>query len=162
MTAAARVPAIAPGRRAPRFPRYPLFAAIGLVLFAAGAIVFGQTTGIGTVRVALGTPQAIRDIVLTRHDDDTVVVADARSGATVAVFPAGEGGFVRGALRPLARMRLAAGAAADKPYRLIRWDSGAISLSDTATGERIYLDAFGADNAAAFAQFLDSPGRIAR
>jgi hypothetical protein len=33
---------------------------------------------------------------------------------------------------------------------MIRWENGSVSLSDTATGERIYLNAFGPDNAAAY------------
>jgi hypothetical protein len=37
------------------------------------------------------------------------------------------------------------------PYRLILWEDGRLSLSDTATGQRYYLNAFGIDNARAFA-----------
>jgi putative photosynthetic complex assembly protein len=65
---------------------------------------------------------------------------------------------VRGSLRALSRMRLMAETPEGLPYRLIRWENGSVSLSDTATGERIYLNAFGPDNAAAYAELLASRG----
>jgi putative photosynthetic complex assembly protein len=51
-------------------------------------------------------------------------------------------------------MRQVATVPFDTPYRLIKWEAGAVSLSDTGTGERIYLDAFGPDNVAAFEALL--------
>jgi putative photosynthetic complex assembly protein len=58
----------------------------------------------------------------------------------------------------LTRIRQVAGTPLDQPYRIIKWESGAVSLSDTATGERIYLNAFGPDHAAAYEQLLASRG----
>ena len=144
-----------PPRVAPSFPRLPLYGALALIAFACAATVFGRITDIGTVRVRIGEPVAMRDLVLTRIGDGRIVVADAGSGATIEEIPEGEGGFVRGSLRGLERLRLVREVPNTVPYRLIRWDSGAVSLSDTGTGERIYLDAFGPDNAAAFARFLN-------
>ena len=83
---------------------------------------------------------------------------DAATGERIAELQPGEGGFVRGSLRAFDRMRLVAQAPADAPLRIIRWENGAISLSDTATGERVYLNAFGPDNAAAYAAFLENHG----
>jgi len=65
---------------------------------------------------------------------------------------------VRGSLRALTRMRLVAEMPESLPYRLIRWENGSVSLSDTATGERLYLNAFGPDIAAAYAEMLASRG----
>lgn len=144
-----------PRRRAPiRFPRLPLFGALGFVAFAAVATVFGQQTGIGVVKLDAGTPVAIRDIVLSQGGDAVITVTDAATGETIAAFEDGEGGFVRGSLRGLDRIRMIAGVPQDQPYRIIEWAGGAVSLSDTGTGERLYLDAFGPDNVAAFAAFL--------
>lgn len=137
-----------------RFPRLPLYSALSFVGFAFVAIVFGQATGIGTVRLDLGAPAAIRDIVLFEEPGETIGVKDAVSGSVIATYGVSEGGFVRGSVRGLQRMRLVAGVPPAAPYRLIRWDNGAVSLSDTATGERLYLEAFGPDNAAAFASLL--------
>ncbi|MFN3459493.1 MAG: photosynthetic complex assembly protein PuhC [Oceanibaculum sp.] len=143
------------GRKPNLFPTKILAAAIALLVFTAGAVLFGQLTGIGTVRVESGSPVAVRDIVILRTAADEVIVRDAASGREVVRYAVDEGGFVRGSLRAFARMRQVAKVPLEAPYRLIRWESGQVSLSDTATGERIYLEAFGRDNAAAFAALLD-------
>lgn len=143
------------GKKPNLFPAKILVAAIALLAFTAGAILFGQLTGIGTVRVQSGSPVAVRDIVILRTAADEVIVRDAASGSEIARYAAEKGGFVRGSLRAFARMRQVANVPLEAPYRLIRWESGQVSLSDTATGERIYLEAFGRDNAAAFAVLLD-------
>lgn len=141
-----------------RFPARVLFAVLALLVFTAAAIVFGQTTGIGVVRAEIGAPQAIRDIVLLRAPGDVVVVRDAATAREIARYAPDTGGFVRGSLRALERMRLVANVPVETPWRLIRWDTGRVSLSDTATGERFYLEAFGRDNAAAFAALLSDQG----
>lgn len=145
-----------PGQPGTAFPRKLLLGAALVAGFAIVATVFGQTTGIGTVKVNMGEPSAIRDIHLARGDDGLVRVSDAATGAEIAAYAEGEGGFVSGSVRGLDRMRQTSQAAMTAPYRLIRWTNGAVSLSDTATGERIYLNAFGPDNAAAFARLLDT------
>jgi len=142
-------------RRSARFPKVPLISVFLLLSFAIGAVLFGQTTGIGTIKNAIGAPVAIRDIVLSKSEGDVVVVTDARSGQVISEFAPQEGGFVRGSLRALERMRLVSKIPQDHPYRVIKWENGAVSLSDTATGERLYLNAFGKDNAAAFEKFLE-------
>ena len=142
------------GKGINRFPRFPLYSALALLVFAIAAIVFGQTTGIGVVKNEFGNPAAIRDLVLTRGENGDVLVLDYKSGLQLAAYGENEGGFVRGSLRGLERIRFVAKIPATEPYRLIRWENGAVSLSDTATGERLYLNAFGRDNVAAFEQFL--------
>lgn len=150
------------GRKANPFPRPVLLGAIAMLLFSAGAIVFGQATGMGLVKTQVGTPADIRDIRMLRHADDRVAVIDAVTGVEIVSYGPTEGGFIRGSMRALERMRLVAGIPMETPYRLIRWDTGRVSLSDTRTGERIYLEAFGRDNAAAFASLLDMKGGAVR
>ena len=145
------------GRATNRFPVAILLGAIGLVVFSAGAILFGQTTGLGLVKQEGGRPIALRDVTITRAPGDVVIVSDAATGATIAAFPQDAGGFVRGSLRAFERMRQVAAVPTGAAYRIIKWDTGRVSLSDTATGERIYLEAFGRDNAAAFAALLGLP-----
>lgn len=142
------------GRQTNRFPKLPLYSALVLLAFSIAAVVFGQTTGIGVVKNEFGKPAAIRDLVLTRNDAGDVLVLDHRTGRQLAAYGENEGGFVRGSLRGLERIRFIEKIPATEPYRLIRWENGAVSLSDTVTGERLYLNAFGKDNAAAFEQFL--------
>ncbi|PPD19905.1 MAG: photosynthetic complex assembly protein, partial [Methylocystis sp.] len=43
---------------------------------------------------------------------------------------------------------------ASTPFALTRWSDGTVSLEDSATGRRVNLDAFGPDNARAFAQLF--------
>lgn len=142
------------GKRTNTFPKGVLLGAVALLVFAAGAIVFGQTTGIGVIKHRAGSPVAIRDVTITRTADDSVMVKDARSGALIAAYEKDRGGFVRGSLRAFERMRMVAKVSETAPYRIIKWEAGTVSLSDTATGERIYLEAFGKDNAAAFEVLL--------
>lgn len=146
------------GKAPNRFPAKMLLAALALVVFTTCAIIFGQTTGLGLVKQEVGTPTAIRDIVLARGDGDLVVVRDANTGDDIISYGPTAGGFVRGSLRAFERMRTVAAVPVETPYRLIKWDTGRVSLSDTATGERIYLEAFGRDNAAAFAALIDTHG----
>lgn len=146
------------GKTPNRVPRSVFFGLVGLLAFTAGAIVFGQTTGLGLVKQQLGAPIAIRDLTITRSTSDFVIVSDAGSGREIASYGPQAGGFVRGSLRAFERMRQVAKVPFDTPYRLIKWDAGAVSLSDTGTGERIYLDAFGRDNVAAFEALLGSQG----
>lgn len=146
-------------RARPAFPRLPLFGAFALLAFSVVAIIFGQTTGIGTVRVDHGDPVAIRDIVIAKQADETVTVIDANTGEMIRRFAAEEGGFVRGSLPAFNRMREVAGEPVDAPFRLIRWQNGAVSISDTTNGRRIFLNAFGPDHAAQYDSFLSGYGR---
>lgn len=137
------------------FPRLPLFGALALIGFAVAATIFGQVTEIGTLRVDRGSPLAVRDITILDGVNDTVVVRDAVTGEVLGEYGPTEGGFVRGSLRGLKRFRLVEEASHDAPWRLMRWQSGAVSISDTVTGQRIYLNAFGPDQVAAFETFLE-------
>jgi putative photosynthetic complex assembly protein len=136
----------------------PLYGAFALIAFAAAAIIFGQTTGLGTVSASNGNPVGIRDIVLTIKPGDMLSVTDAISGEEIASYAPQEGGFVRGSMRAFNRMRFVDTVETSQPYRIIQWENGAVTLSDTVTGERYFLNAFGPDNAAAFAKLIDAKG----
>ncbi len=89
----------------------------------------------------------------------SVAVIDAADGARVATLPPVEnGGFVRGVLRALARERLKSGAGAEAAFQLELWSSGALTLTDPATGRVVELSAFGRTNRAAFLAFLPAAG----
>ena len=55
----------------------------------------------------------------------------------------------------LAQARLREGLSRNPPFRLTRWDNGTLTLDDVASGRRINLEAFGRDNAVAFARLLE-------
>jgi putative photosynthetic complex assembly protein len=67
----------------------------------------------------------------------------------------GQAGFVRGILRALARDRRIRQISGDDAFELISRADGRLTLIDLATNNRIDLEAFGKDNAAQFAAFLN-------
>jgi putative photosynthetic complex assembly protein len=138
------------------FPRTMLVTAGLMIAFAIGAAGFGRATHIGTVSVA--ESQAWQSIRVRFEDrpDGAIVMLDEASGDERARLAAGQGGFVRGVLRSLARERAQSGIDAGPPFELTRWQDGRLSLQDLATGRRIEIDAFGPDNAASFRNLLDS------
>lgn len=144
--------------RRTRFPRMPLFAALALVAFSAAATIFGQITEIGTVRVASGQPVAMRDLVFDRQSDGSTAIADAISGDLIEIMEADAGGFILGTVRGLTQTRSVRKIAPETPYRLIAWSDGALTLSDTGTGERVVLNAFGPTNEQAFRVLLEQKG----
>jgi putative photosynthetic complex assembly protein len=146
------------GKRARPFPKLALFGALALLVFAIAATIFGKQTGIGTIRNPVMSPVAIRDLVITDMPGDRLSVVDAATGDRLEIIAPNKDGFIRGAMNGLRRERMLRGKPVDAPWRLIRWDNGRLTLSDTATGQRVELDAFGKTNAAAFARFLDNKG----
>jgi putative photosynthetic complex assembly protein len=134
--------------------RWPFYAAAALILFAISATVFGQKTEIGTLRYEEGQPVDIRDIRLIETPDGVITVSDAQMGGEIARFAPGEGGFVRGSLQGLRRDRSLRQIKPETPYRLILWSNHRLTLSDTGSGLRVDLLAFGQTNAGAYAKFL--------
>jgi len=67
-------------------------------------------------------------------------------------------GFVRGVLRGFARARKLRGLDRDAHFVLTRWADGRLSMHDPQTGHVVALEAFGPDNAAAFARLMRAPG----
>ncbi|MEE4330593.1 MAG: photosynthetic complex assembly protein PuhC [Wenzhouxiangella sp.] len=70
------------------------------------------------------------------------------------VVEPGEGGFIRGVLRSLARARRASGISREEPFRLILQTDGVMLLEDPATAQRIYLPAFGPTNLETFRRII--------
>lgn len=99
-------------------------------------------------------PMAERQLRFVDRGDGAVVVSDAQTGGQVAVIEPAEGGFVRGAMRGLARARFAAGIGAEVPFRLVGWSDGRLTFEDPATGTKLEMAAFGHTNAEAFLRFL--------
>lgn len=72
----------------------------------------------------------------------------------VTILPPDTNGFVRGALRAMARVRKVHAVGPDDPFVLVYHARGRLQLVDPAIGTVIDLRAFGADNAAAFARLM--------
>jgi putative photosynthetic complex assembly protein len=137
------------------FPRAPLFGAAALVLLAlaaAGLGRFGRAPAVAEIAAS-----AQRDLRFADRDDGAILVYQTGIADPVAVVT-GQAGFLRGTLRALARERRLDRLGADAPFRLSAWPDGRLTLDDTATGQRIELEAFGSDNAAVFARLLAAQG----
>ena len=88
--------------------------------------------------------------------DGSIGILDPERGTPLSTL-SGEQGFVRGALRALARERRRAEHGPDAPFELVARSDGRLTLRDPLTGQRIDLEAFGPTNAGAFARLLDLP-----
>ncbi|MEG3177845.1 photosynthetic complex assembly protein PuhC [Sphingomonas sp. RB3P16] len=102
-------------------------------------------------------PLQTRTLRFLDEADRGVRIIDVGSGDVAGtIVPGQETGFIRGVMRGLARERRMHGIGSAPPFELTRWQDGELSLTDTATGRSIELDAFGTTNRAAFAALLDT------
>lgn len=93
--------------------------------------------------------------------DGSVLISDAKSGKAVSVIGFGKGGFVRATMHRLAKARKAVGIGSQPPFRLVRWENGALSLIDPETGKQAEIYGFGRDHVRAFADMLVEPPMLA-
>jgi putative photosynthetic complex assembly protein len=138
-------------------PPIPRGVLIGAALMIALTIVLSgaaRLTGIGTTRMPAAIAVESRDLHFADQHDGSIVVTEATTGRTVAVVQPGTNGFLRGALRGLARERKREDIGAGPAFRLVRWADGRLTLEDPATGRVIDLAAFGPTNSGAFAELL--------
>ncbi len=140
-----------PARR-DTFPRWFLLGAGGLVAFSLISVGLVRITGNGPdQRMAAATVE--RPLRFEDRPDGSIAVIDGRTAELVSSIE-GEQGFVRGALRALARERKSRGLGAEQPFQLIARADGRLTLFDPVTDQRVDLESFGPTNAAAFAQLL--------
>ncbi|CAN5803869.1 hypothetical protein BH23GEM11_BH23GEM11_09230 [soil metagenome] len=129
---------------------------LALVLILA---TVARLTGVGALDpVTDRTPVAERTLAFVADTGDGPVdLMDGETGTLIRHLAAGEGGFLRGAVRPLYRERNRAGGDPAAPWVLTRWSDGALTLTDPLTGLVVDLYAFGPTNAGAFAELLPPP-----
>lgn len=80
-----------------------------------------------------------------------VAVIDPGNRLEIARY-VGEQGFVRGALRALARERKRSLFGPEHPFELTGYVNGRVTLRDPSTGMRLNLESFGPENAAMFSR----------
>ena len=146
-SAQVRVP-VAPDR----FPRWILYFSAGIIVFSLISVGLIRITGNGPDQLA-AAPTVQRSLIFEDQKDGGVRVADGVSGQTLTVLY-GEQGFVRGALRALARERFSRGIGSSQAFDLIARVDGRVTLMDPSTGQRVDLESFGPTNTAEFARFL--------
>lgn len=149
-----------PRARSPQLRSLVLVAAPAIVAAILTATVLGLaptgTERIGTT-VALVPASTGAASIRLRFDDRTdggISVYDADSGHLIEDLAPASNGFLRGVLRSLVRERTARGLGPEAAFTLLRGGSGQLTLTDSATGQLVALNAFGPTNAAAFARFL--------
>ncbi|HTO46294.1 MAG TPA: photosynthetic complex assembly protein PuhC [Burkholderiales bacterium] len=136
------------------FPRGALLGAAALVALTIALAATSRWSGFGTTQLPESAAVTVRDLRFDDRADGAVVVHDAHTGELVEVVQPGTNGFLRGALRGLARERRARGIGSEPPFRLAAGADGRLTLEDPSTGRRIALEAFGPTNAGAFARLL--------
>ena len=140
-------------------PRPVRIAAVALVVAAILIAAIGRWTGAGHITIAGVTPTNVRAISFVDRADGGVAAIDPVTRDNIATFEPGTNGFVRGALRALARQRRLDGIGPEQPFRLTRWSDGRLTLDDPATRSHVELDGFGGTNVAAFASLLPAAQR---
>lgn len=148
--------------------RRPL-AVIGALAVVVLAIGAASRLGVhGGGPPAAAQPVQAAELVVQDRDDGGVAVLRAGDRTVVDVLPPGTNGFLRVVLAGLVRERRREDMGAPSlPFRLTRWSDGRLTIDDDATGKLIELNAFGPDNAGAFARLLElshphSPPPLAR
>lgn len=138
------------------FPRGALIGAGLLIAFCIGLAASVQT-GLIDVRLGEAPSRVVQSVTLTfaERDEGGIAVLDAQDQEVLAVLEPNTHGFARGVMRSLARQRMLRGLGSEEPFLLRRGSDGRLWLSDPATGEEVFLGAFGPTNERAFAVLLD-------
>jgi putative photosynthetic complex assembly protein len=96
-----------------------------------------------------------RTLVFSDRPDGGIDVKDAmQGGAVVYTLPNTQNGFVRGAMRALARRRRLANIGPEAPFTLTRYEDGRFTLADPSTGERVEIGSFGPSQVKSFEDLL--------
>lgn len=137
-------------------PRAARWAAGVIIAATFAAAVMGRAWDVGTFHLPESPVVQSRLLTIVNSRDFTATVTDATTGALVQVAKlTPETGFIWGAVNGLGYGRKLTGAGPEVPYELARRADGRLVLTDTATGQRVVLEAFGAGNRAAFAKLLE-------
>jgi putative photosynthetic complex assembly protein len=142
----------------PVVPKGGVFAAAALVLFALASVTTVRLTGVGEVHMTLPAAVQSRDLQFADGHNGAVLVYDATDHRLIDTLAPGSNGFIRVVLRGLARERRLGDIGSQPPFRLTRYASGQITLTDTSTGKQIDLGAFGSSNTEAFARLMNLHG----
>jgi putative photosynthetic complex assembly protein len=131
-------------------------------LWAACALVSVTILGVATVRlsgVSIHEPDAqavmVKQLRFEDMADGGIAIIDVGADKSVRTI-SGEQGFLRGALRALARERRMRSVGPEQPFELIGRADGRLTLFDPATGQHIDLESFGPTNAGVFARLLEA------
>lgn len=130
--------------------------AISLVLTASVTMGFVERQSVPAVARAVAgvQPEVQRTLRFFDEPDGSVRVEDGASAEVVGRFGEGEGGFIRATMRSLVHQRRIRGEGPEVAFDLIRWDNGALTLSDPVTDRSVEVSSFGPDNRAVYENML--------
>lgn len=133
----------------------PRWAVVLIAAVLAGVLGATAVVRLGGTEIREPDAPAVKTRALRFADlpDGSVAVIDHASGRTVANL-SGEQGFLRGAMRAMARERIRAGGTPAQPFDLIARADGRLTLVDPVVQTRIDLESFGPTNAGVFARLL--------
>ena len=126
---------------------------LGLVMLATLILVAVVRYSGVDIRHADSPSQQVRLLRFADMDNGDIGVVNAQDGSELARF-SGEQGFMRGALRAMARERKRRDIGPMVPFELHARTDGRLTLIDPATQMRLDLESFGPTNAGLFAQLL--------
>ena len=127
-----------------------------LLLVIAMNLIGTQTVDLSLQRTAVVT----RPLIFRDAAGGAIAVYDQGAAEPFAVLPREGNTFMASALRLMGQNReLRTKAGREAPFTLTLWSDGKLSLSDTATGDTLELEAFGSTNAKTFAQLLPTAGK---
>jgi len=126
---------------------------LGLVMLATLILVAVVRFSGVDIRYADSPSQQVRLLRFADMDNGDIGVINAQDGSELARF-SGEQGFMRGALRAMARERKRRDIGPMDPFELHARTDGRLTLIDPATHMRLDLESFGPTNAGLFAQLL--------
>jgi len=130
-------------------------AMFGLMLATTGIVAYAQWSGTPDVGVLEAAPiEKSREIVLI-GDRSGVYTAQELDGTVLAVSSDSKAGFLGVMGRVVDRERMLQDRSSDAPITIVRRTNGNTAILDETTGMAVELIGYGADNVAAFAQFLD-------
>ena len=129
---------------------------LGLVMLATLILVAVVRYSGVDIRHADSPSRQVRLLRFADMDNGDIGVFNAQDGSELARF-SGEQGFMRGALRAMARERKRHDIGPMLPFELHARTDGRLTLIDPATHMRLDLESFGPTNAGLFAQLLQDP-----
>jgi putative photosynthetic complex assembly protein len=141
-------------QRFPRLPLYVIGAVLALTLISVTIVRVGD---LGTSYISTAAPQTERALKFEDRVDGAIAVIDARDGGLIDMIAPGSNGFLRGALRGLARERKRMGQGPEVPFMLVARADGRLTLDDPVSKRQVDLKSFGPTNARVFEQFLVKP-----
>jgi len=151
---------------AEQFPRLPLYAVSGLLLFSLVAVAVvrfaAPEAGVDGMAAEQAASQVVERQALIFRDleNGAVGVFDPASGKQLTTIEPGTNGFMRSTLRGLGRERMRRNLTPDEPFEIRILDNGRALLVDPAIDREVDLWAFGETNAMNFINLFNETRAI--